>query len=416
MGLTSHPLRDAVVAEFHLRPPPPISVPCQLFQITRLVDPEERAAERAHLALLPDFEVLDSVRRYVAATVHGIPVGWERHSEGSTSYIVLSPAQDQDTTRQMLDWLEAMPGRIMRATRVELAANDKVARQLVNAARLKSDELVGGKVGPINFWSDFRIQQDGYGLVIVAANGCHPADLARRVQQLQELGNYRNLALLGLTVAREGDQALRDIERDLADLTGHLHEPDGHREVLDALASLAGQTAALRSAHAYRLGATAAYGEIVEDRLLALSAQPIDQLMSLDEFTERRLLPALRTCTSYLRRLEDAASGIERAASMLRTRIKMQLAEQNLAIMASLKQNVIKQTRLQHLVEGFSIVALSYYAIALLELLLTGTGEMFELKTRPEEWAALAIFPTLAGFWLILEWRKRRALRRPLED
>ena len=52
-------------------------------------------------------------------------------------------------------------------------------------------------------WSDFRIGDDGYGRLVVAAWGMKAADISRVVQRIQELGNYRNLALLGLPVAQD---------------------------------------------------------------------------------------------------------------------------------------------------------------------------------------------------------------------
>ncbi|MGG2319952.1 DUF3422 family protein, partial [Salmonella enterica] len=69
---------------------------------------------------------------------------------------------------------------------------------------------------------DFRIGPDGYGHLAVSAGAALPADLSRVVQQLQELGNYRNLALLGLPVAQAGWQALGRIETALQTLAAEV--------------------------------------------------------------------------------------------------------------------------------------------------------------------------------------------------
>jgi len=413
MGLQSHVLRGQVVAEMHLRPMPDIPVPCRILQTVRLVGESDRAAERAHLASFPGTAPPDAAARYAAGAHEGIQFAWERHSEGSTAMLVIPQGADDGRLR---GWLEGFPGAVMRATRLEVVADEAAGKRLVEAGGMRASDVVSGCLGGARFWSDFRIHEEGFGLVVVAANASHRHDLARQVQQLQELGNYRNLALMGLALVRSESGELARIEAGLAEATSALSGGHDERALLAELVKLAAETAALRSASAFRLGATAAYGQIVSDRIKALDARPVEGLQSLQEFTDRRLLPALRTCEAFARRLETAATGIEQATAMLRTRVDLRLAEQNLVLLRSVQRNMVMQIRLQHLVEGFSIVALSYYAVSLLAKLLEGSEKFAALPWPPDMIAAAAVLPALVGFWLLLGWRKKRALSEPLEE
>ena len=50
--------------------------------------------------------------------------------------------------------------------------------------------------------SDFRLHADGYGRLLVLDRGLAGDEPAQLVLRLQELGNYRNMALLGLPLAQ----------------------------------------------------------------------------------------------------------------------------------------------------------------------------------------------------------------------
>jgi hypothetical protein len=128
----------------------------------------------------------------------------------------------------------------------------------------------------MRIWSDFRIGADGYGRMLVAANGLDGGDLTRAVQRLQELGSYRNLALLGLPVARAAWPRLDEAEADLRRLGEALTRNDVRDDDLMAqLSALSLAIAAVASATDYRMSATAAYALLVEERLADLAPQPI---------------------------------------------------------------------------------------------------------------------------------------------
>ncbi|MBR0552598.1 DUF3422 domain-containing protein [Stakelama marina] len=410
MTIASHPLRASAVAEMHLRQMPPLTVPCRVRQTVRLPSAKERAAERQAVeAMLGTADAKPDARHLSGSPDRGIALAWERHTEASTTLLVVSDGVDAETERRYIDWLEDLPGPVMRATLLDLVEDEAAALPLVAEAGFEAAETVSCNIQGARIWTNFRLAKGhDYGRMIVAAHDTHPADLARTIQQLQELGNYRNLALLGLAVAQQRGAEVTAIERDLSAATGRMGET-ADRKLLEGLTMLAAKVAALRAETEYRMSATAAYGQIVQDRLESLAPQPIAGFQNLSEFTERRLLPALRTCASFRRRLEAVALRIEQTTAMLRTRVDLELQDQNAALLGSMERNAVRQLRLQHLVEGLSVIALTYYAIALLEKLLDAGQEAHWLPASAEKLAALAILPVLVTFSLLVRWRAHRA-------
>ena len=58
--------------------------------------------------------------------------------------------------------------------------------------------------GRPRIWSNFRVHEDGFGRLLVQDRGFKSGgDTSRLVQRIQEMGNYRNMALLGLPLAHE---------------------------------------------------------------------------------------------------------------------------------------------------------------------------------------------------------------------
>ncbi len=70
--------------------------------------------------------------------------------------------------------------------------------------------------------------------------------------------------------------------------------------------------------------------------------------------------------------MEDLSKRIERASDLMRTRVNLNLQEQNRSQLAAMNQRSKLQFRLQETVGGLSIAAISYYAIGLLSYLFNG--------------------------------------------
>ncbi|MBC2665144.1 DUF3422 domain-containing protein [Novosphingobium flavum] len=420
-----HALRRAVVAEMHLRRWPRLCAPASVIQYLRLVgEGEAREAERVMLGRLAGGEPPAPGQRHLIGTVApGVRFCWERHSEATTFTLFLEgsgPAlamRGDSGLAGLLDAAEALPGEVMRATRVVLVEDEAAAGELLPGLGFLSADLVSchvggpGMAGPgARIWSDFALRDDGFGVLLVAANGLRGHPLARAVQGLQELGNYRNLALLGLPVAREGWAALDGIERGLEAVSRDMARPEVTDDaLLEEVSALSLRLVAHGAASDFRMGAAEAYAAIVEERLAGLAVRPVPDHLSLADFTQRRLLPAVRTCAAHRRRAEQLAERLARFVSLLRTRIETRIENQNGRLLASMERNSARQLRLQQLVEGLSVVALSYYAISLVGHVLDGAEAVLP-GVHAGPWLAVLTPCTVAGVWLGLHVLKRRVL------
>lgn len=413
MTFASHPLRKRVVEEMHLRRFPALAAPLRITQIVRLVE----TSRTAGLPPPPDgFTPVPSGtgRHWAAESAAGATLLVEVHSEATTATMIAPGVPEQPFDRPApplagLAWLESLPGLVVRATRAILVADNAQAAPVLDQAGFTRDELVCCDLaGGIRLWSDFRLHADGYGRLVVAANGADPGDLGRIIQRLQELGNYRNLALLGLPVAQSGSQQLRGLEDRLADLARAVAAADDDDDdMLERLSGLSAEIARITVDTGFRTSATAAYAKIATERLAILDVRALAGHQSLKDFTERRLTPAVRTCASFSARLETLAGRTARVTALLRTRIETRIERQNRDLLQSMERSIGFQLRLQHLVEGLSVLAVSYYAIGLAGYLARGVERLVPGFDH-DVWLALAVLPVVALMVLLIRYRRIR--------
>jgi uncharacterized membrane-anchored protein len=414
---TDHPLRTRVVSEMHMRRMPPLSPPMLMIQIVRLLEPAERAAERLHVLAMPGVspgEINERNRHIGAQRSDQTEFLWECHSEATTATLIMPASAADAFTANVedsasLQWLLNAPGKVLRAVRIAIVSNNDDAAGTMSAAGFSAAELVSCTIGPVRIWSDFLIRDDNFGRLLVAGGNLPAADLGRVVQQVQELGNYRNLALLGLPLAQEQGPRVASLEQALVDIAKRMAAGEAEPSLLDQLCELAAQVTAITATTAFRMSATAAYAQIVEDRIEALNSNGIAGYQTLEEFTERRLLPATRTCASFTSRLESLSVRIERATSLLRTRVEMALQSQNAALLQSMDKNAERQLRLQRVVEGLSVVAISYYAVSLLSYILRAAADYYHVPH--DQLIAFSVVPVLILVWIFL----RRKVRQIVE-
>lgn len=390
----------------HLRRWPSLTVPGKVVQWVLVTDPDERAAEAAHLdAVLPAPPENPNAAHRAGHFAPGISVAWERHSEGS-SLTLFANGADPDLS-EALAWAQDLPGRIVRASRLTLLKDDRAAQRLLPQMHFATDEVVSCVIGgKARLWADFRLQGDGFGHFLVAANGMDDLDFTRTVQRLQELGNYRNKALLGLPMAQEHWPRLDAIESELAKLADRLCG-SGQRddELMAELSSLSLELTTVATIIGYRMSATQAYAQLVQERLEELQVIPIDGFASLNTFTKRRFQPAVRFCEALTVRVEQLSERAGRLGNLLRARIDTRIENQNAELMRSMDRSSRLQLRLQQLVEGLSVVALSYYLLGLVEMALHGLPGVDGATV-----VAVLVVPTIFLVWLGIHLAKKRLL------
>jgi len=408
MRLNEHPLRRQVVGEMHLRRWPAIAAPAQIVQVLRLVSPEERAGQRAMLDRW--LSQSDNPRHAEGELGPGLSFVWEQHSEACG--ITLFMQEPHADPSEALAWIEEFPGQTMRATRIHIVENQAQARAILPAMGFVGSDLISCLIGAsgVRLWSDFRIGDDGLGMALVSANGAAAADLARLLQRFQELGNYRNLALMGLPVAQAYWPRLEAAEAALRELAADVANPATSDDaLLERVSALSLDLMSLATETNYRMSATDAYARLVEERLAGLMPRAIPGYPGLEDFTQRRLLPAIRTAQAYARRLEDMSGRAAHFTALLRTRVETRIENQNGRLLRSMERSSSLQLRLQQLVEGLSVVALSYYGISLIGYMLKAAEHRFAQFPAAEIMGGMVPMVVIA-MWLGLHRMKARVL------
>lgn len=372
-----HPLRLELNDEVHARPPEALTAPLRLSFMALLSDPARRDDEWAHLCeLLRRFGRTPPARaNHCSADLGPFRVKWERHTEFTRyKFIVadggLDPFDPPALEAVPADWLAALPGEVIVATHAALlpVGAGPLDHEALAARHFGGESLAGAQVaaGAGSAFTDFRIR-DGFSRLLVLDRSMTPRQAGRSMQRLLEIDTYRLMALLALPVAHSLTPWLNDAERELAEITAALVDSNEASEpqLLQRLTRLEAEIESRESAHHYRFTAAAAYYELVRRRIEELREVRIQGLPTFREFTERRLAPAMNTCTSVSARLETLSQRVARATQLLSTRVDVTREHQNQQVLESMNRRAEAQLRLQQTVEGLSAAAITYYVVGL---------------------------------------------------
>ena len=426
---SNHPNRIALANELHARPFALIEAPCRVSSLAMTCTPDQHEEMRTHLVALCDHFGAPHPAEgapQLLADFGRFQFKWERHTEFIAMTVITGPALPGPApfdapALDLLprDWLEATPGQLLAAVHVHCDVREKDfdAADVRVPPHIKPlfnrQSLIGGSVfdDQARFWGDFRIHEDGFMRFAVQCDeGFQEALLGRLIQRLIEVETYRAASMLALTDARGVWPRLNEIDAALAQATGSIggNEPDAERMVLDRITEMSAEIEQVTAANAFRLDAARAYATIVWRRIDVLSAQPLTGLIDLRAFMMRRYDPAMSSCEATRARLETLSERATRAATLLRTRIDVALEEQNRELLASMNARSATQLRLQETVEGFSVVAISYYAVSLVALLVAPLGKKIGLSG---DWTkAAVVVPVLLLVWLFIRRVKARAM------
>ena len=380
MTTVDHPLRAALSEEMHVRRLPRFAAPSRLMQIVVLLGEAGVGEARAHIEALAGKASITvaPTAKYAVLDLDGVTLVWERHTEFAT-YMLLRPDVaegafdapfDPDIFEPALGMVrEGLPGQVIRATQIAITHSDDPDPLPDDLSRWFADDatiVCDVDSGAARIASDFRLNSDGYGRLLVIDRDLRRDEPPQLLMRLQELGNYRNMALLGLPLAQRLTPTVTQLEGRLAELTHAVSKRTSEDDVMfNELTFLADELAQIVAETRYRMSATRAYAQISLDRLALLKISPVRGYQTLADFTERRLLPAVRTCDSFSARLEDLSQRVSWTSELLRTRVDIALAQQNRDLLQSMDRRTRLQLRLQQTVEGLSVVAISYYLVSL---------------------------------------------------
>lgn len=380
---TDHADRLALAAEVHARPPEPVETPARASYVAVLVAPEQRDAERVHLATLcRSFGVEPPApgRNHFSATLGALRLKWERHGEFSGYTVVtagMSPLPFSEPPAGLLPpgWLAAVPGQTVFAGHAKLApaAAGEPDVAALGAGFFGGHIVVGAAIGDGAGYAftDFHIHADGFARFVVLDGGFTPRQAGRTLQRLFEIEAYRMMALLALPPARALQPRMAEIERSLAALARAIAQDEaagaaGDEALLHELTRLAAEVESALASNQFRFGACRAYHALVSTRIRELREQRIAGLQTIEEFMARRLSPAVATVASVEQRLRDLAERVAQASSLLATRVSIARERQNQALLAATARRAQLQLRLQQTVEGLSVAAIVYYVAGLL--------------------------------------------------
>jgi uncharacterized membrane-anchored protein len=378
----SHPQRLELNDEVHARPPEAMAPSLRISYLALLNDPARRdAAWEAVVALAQRMAVTPPLpgASHFSADFGPFRLKWESHTEFHRIMIFAPLAGDDPFAEPAIatvpaDWVEALPGRLMVAAHVGLVRAavppdlDAISEQL-----FAGNVLAGGQVsgGMAHAFTDFRIHNvgpaGGFSRILVQDHGMAPRQAGRVVQRLLEIDTYRMLALLALPLAREIGPFLTRSEQELAQVTNALVQAGEHDEpeLLERLTRLAAEVESREAESLYRFSAADAYYELVQRRIAELREVRIEGVQTLQEFTERRLAPAMNTCRAVAARQEALSRRVARATALLSTRVDLTRERQNQEVLASMNRRAQQQLKLQETVEGLSIAAVTYYVVGL---------------------------------------------------
>jgi len=423
--LQDHPLRYALTNELHARPFPSLPAPCEAvyLAIKQPIDAanRDRGADRAHLLALLDRH--GAVHPQPEATHFSSTLGrhdlkWESHTEFVTYSAFSSGLAERAFDPALAEvfpaaWLAEAPGKRLAAVtiRVEFMPEDPaeitarldqwfVPESLACATIIEGGAVVAG---------DFRIDAAGQmRFAVFVKPGTGARRVGRIVQRLCEVETYRAMSMLGLGRARELTARLNALDPQLSSLVmGMTDEARLSEETLHALLAVSAELEGLAMQHSFRFGATGAYEAIVLQRIEVLRETRFEGRQTFTEFFMRRYDPAMRTVKSAERRLVQMAERATRAGELLRTRVDVERSAQNQRVLESMDKRADLQLRLQHTVEGLSVVAISYYAVSLASYLVLPFAEAAHLQ---KSLVTAVLVPLVVGaVWLMVR-RIRKAM------
>lgn len=421
--MNEYALRQQLHNEIHARPYERLITPLQISHMTFLADTQVQSQSHRHLCQLLinlHLPLPEEGSGFYVADLGTVRLRWERHGE-FTSYTFIRQGLTADTASWFercacadvsAEWRESIPGALLSANHIALLPDDQGANwpQPDLSDVLDADALVASEVadGQARVYTDLRIHADGFARFVIVSRGISPRRRGRLAQRLLEIETYRMLSLLALPAAREITPLLAQHEQELAQIMDEIRssQPGHDRQTLERLSQLASIVESLYAQHHARFTASTVYYDLVNRRIADLREQQFMGLQTLGQFLDRRLAPAMQTCSHVIRRLQGLSERISRCSNLLRTRVEVQVQQQNRELLASMNRRQYLQLRLQQTVEGLSVAAITYYASSLV-------GHLFEAVHR---WvhidAAIAqgwSIPIIAlGVWLGL----RRAHQR----
>ncbi|MGL4325692.1 MAG: DUF3422 family protein [Beijerinckiaceae bacterium] len=408
-GLVEYRLRNAVLGELHARPFHAVAAPGRVLHLGLMNSKANRAA--AHEALSAFCLANGAPQPQPQANHHRITtahfaLSWEQHTEFSTFtwFFEGEAARRADSASTLYRSCAAgleQPGPVIVAVDLHVWT-DAVPHPPTAALPAAASRLMQSAA---RVETDFAAGPDGFVRLDLTVRDLGNRALGALVQRLLEIETYRTFALLGLPEAQRVAPTVRRIEKEVAEISRTMTLAEGleaNRKLLDRLTSMAAEAEAEAAQSSYRFAASRAYDEIVHQRLEIIGEEPIPDVPTMKAFLDRRMAPAIRTCLAMADRQADLSRKLTRAANLLRTRVDVEMEQQNRDLLQSMNDRTRLQLRLQQTVEGLSVMAISYYAVGLLGYVFKGMKDAGALPFEPSIATALSVPVAMMLVWMMV--------------
>jgi uncharacterized membrane-anchored protein len=417
--LEPHPLRSTILGEVHARPFTPIETPRRILHFAFETSGGRAVDDRSALLAFCKKRGIDAPKptdKQHRVSFAGATMRWEQHSEFTTYTWELTseksvPFQPAAASLASPMLNIAQPGPLLVALDLHLLPEKKTKispDKLFDRASLAVAENSDGQA---LFATDFQTDTGGFVRILVVDRGLGDERAGALVQRIIELETYRTLALLGLPEAQRLSPAIGRIERKLAEITDSMRHSGGladNHKLLDELTAIAAELEADAAASLFRFGASRAYNDIVHVRLQTIGERKVGGFPTWSSFLARRMSPAMRTCTNIEERQANLSTKLARAANLLRTRVDVEVEQQNRSLLSSMNERTRLQLRLQATVEGLSVAAITYYVVGLFGYVVKGAHDAGLTKIEPAYLtAAFVPVASLAIWWILRRIRRK---------
>ncbi len=428
----NHSLRFDLSNEVHARPPEPL----------------EATSNITCLALLTpwpycenDRSVIEDLTRRYGATPPGqgakhysvelsnFRLVWERHTEFTRyTFITKNGAEDPFESRAIdaapEDWVASLPGETIAAINAvllrdtyPLGEHADISDRFFSGNAIVGSEITGGAA--IAF-ADFRIHKDGFSRYLIQNRTMSAWHAGRVVQRLLEIETYRTIAMLALPLAQRLSEKASAWESDLSEVTSVMRDASvaDEPDLLNRLTSLQSAIEHSYAESQFRFSAADAYYALVQRRIGELREERVKGLQTFGEFTQRRLAPAISTCTSIAKRQHALSERVDRAAQLLSTRVNMSLEHQNQTLLETMNHRADLQMRLQQTVEGISVAAITYYVVGVFGYILAAlhkAGLPFDVTIAKGVLAPVVFAVAAFGVWRIRRSVEKKSESVPLQ-
>ena len=358
---------------------------------------------------------------HVATTL--VPKPWLRSMPGgvvSATHVALvegDPADGWGDASSAGGDVHALTSRTSpaRSTGGASIAEQETAQALLKKVKplFNHSEVITGSSldrGRFRAYSDWRVHGDGFGRIAIHhrpddARAFVSSAAGKATQRVIELDKYRVLALMGLPFAQALSRtvdalneemmrvmdAIGDAEKRAARVSdgseprvSRRNDPNAQRELLSRLTALAATAQKLSAIAHDRFAASAAYTELVNDRVGFLTMDSIPAVPGMASFLQDATGPGARTCLAVQRRLDKLARSAHLTANIMQTSLSVEQHAQSNENLAQLKATATTQLTMQHNVEGLSTVALTYYSLGVLGYLAKAASGTVGLPVAPE--------------------------------